>query len=76
MVLDMIHVRDVEELGDGNYSVRLFFAGGGTEISNTETVSAASHEIAIQKAKQRFARLLKMAGEVGTKLAARTGPQS
>ena len=74
-MIDKIDVGEVKHLSGDEYSVQLRVAGDDTEISNTETVSAGGRDAAIEAAKQNFANWLKVATDIGQKLALGAAPQ-
>jgi len=53
-----ISVSDVKDLGDGKFSVRLTLEDHGGGLSQTQTVSADCHDVAVQIAKEAFSRWL------------------
>lgn len=65
-----ISVNEAEDLGAGNFLVRLSVGNGDAEITHTDIVSAEGRDAAIQKAKLDFARWLKMAFAIASKRAA------
>ena len=63
-----ITVRDVKNLGNGEFSVRLEIVASETSLSRTENVSADSHDAAVEIAKESFARWIKKVAEVTVKM--------
>ena len=57
-----ILVRDVKDLGEGKFSVRLDLDTGSseTDVSQTQTLSADGYDAAVEIAKQDFSRWLKL----------------
>jgi hypothetical protein len=69
-----ILVDEAEDLGGGNFRVRLRVGNGENQLTHADIISAPSCDAAVQKAREDFSRWLKMVFDVAAKSAGRAKP--